>query len=71
MLTASFADGLGIGGDVDANWTVIRPLATQFDGGESLFFLKDHSILVQGGAKVEVTTEKAARELLSAEGGAC
>jgi hypothetical protein len=46
----SFADGLGIGGDVDANWTVIRPLAAQSDGGEILFFLKDHSILVQGGA---------------------
>jgi hypothetical protein len=42
--------GHNIGGDVDANWTVIRPLAAQSDGGEILFFLKDHSILVQGGA---------------------
>jgi hypothetical protein len=41
---------LGIGGNVDANWTVIRPLAAQSDGGEILFFLKDHAILVQGGA---------------------
>ncbi len=45
----AFADGVGIGGDVDANWTVIRPLAVQSNGGEGMFILNDRSILVQGG----------------------
>jgi hypothetical protein len=44
----TFADGLAFDGDVDANWTVIRPLAAQSDGRESFFFLKDRSMLVQG-----------------------
>jgi hypothetical protein len=46
----TFADGLGVGGDVDAHWVVIRPLAMQSDGGETMIRLPDNSILVQGGA---------------------
>lgn len=46
----AFADGLGVGGDVDARWVVIRPLAVQSDGRETMVRLPDNSILVQGGA---------------------
>jgi hypothetical protein len=44
----AFADGLGSGGDVTANWTVLDVLQVTGTGGESFQVLPDKSILVSG-----------------------
>jgi hypothetical protein len=45
---SSFADGLEIGGDVTANWTVLSSPAVSLPGGLVASELVDHSVLVIG-----------------------
>lgn len=45
---ADFADGLGTGGDVTANWTVLSPLSATATGGATLTVLGDNSVLAGG-----------------------
>lgn len=47
---STFADGLDIGGDVDANWAIIVPANAVSSGGETMTTLADSSILVSGGS---------------------
>jgi hypothetical protein len=45
---STFADGLQIGGDVTANWTVLTPLTYSSANGATMTLLGDNSILVSG-----------------------
>jgi hypothetical protein len=44
----AFADGLPIGGDVTANWSVLQPLTARAQSGATLTVLPDGSILASG-----------------------
>lgn len=44
----TFADGLQVGGDVTANWTVLTPTSVAGTGGETLSVLGDGSVLASG-----------------------
>ena len=45
---STFADGLAVGGDVTANWTVLQVVEVTSTGGETLAVLADGSVLVTG-----------------------
>lgn len=45
---STFADGLHVGGDVDANWTVLDPVSFESANGATLQKLDDHSLLASG-----------------------
>ena len=45
---ADFADGLDIGGDVSASWTVLKPESLTSANGTTLEVLSDNSILASG-----------------------
>jgi hypothetical protein len=49
-----FADGVSSGGDVDANWTVLTPLAAESLEGSTVSILGDGSVLA-GGSPVPAT----------------
>lgn len=61
---SSFADGLGIDGDVTANWQVLQPLTTASAAGAVLTVLPDGSLLASGTDADTETHDVTARTLL-------
>ena len=62
---ADFADGLDIGGDVSASWTVLKPESLTSANGTTLEVLSDNSILASGTSPDADTYKVMARTSLT------